>query len=46
LSADHSNRLYKQSLRLVAIVHTDEFCKLGPKIGCHGNVPQHLWTPI
>jgi len=19
---------------------------LRPKIGCHGNVPQHLWTPI
>jgi len=19
---------------------------LRPKIGCHGNVPQYLWTPI
>ena len=32
---------------LVAIVHTktvnSNFC---PKIGCHGNVPQYLWTPI
>jgi len=22
------------------------YSKLRPKIGCHGNVPQHLWTPI
>ena len=22
------------------------YSKLRPKIGCHGNVPQHLWIPI
>jgi len=22
------------------------YSKLRPKIGCHGNVPQHLWTLI
>jgi len=22
------------------------YSKLSPKVGCHGNVPQYLWTPI
>jgi len=29
------------------IVHTKPVnSNFSPKIGCHGNVPQHLWTPI
>ena len=32
---------------LVTIVHTKPVSSnFSPKIGCHGNVPQHLWTPI
>jgi len=27
------------------IAHKVSYSKLHPKIGCHGNVPQHLWTP-
>jgi len=31
---------------LVTIVHTKPVnSNFSPKIGCHGNVPQHLWTP-
>jgi len=31
---------------LVAIVHTKPVnSNFSPQIGCHGNVPQHLWTP-
>jgi len=34
-------------LCLVTIVHTKPVnSNFSPKIGCHGNVPQHLWTPI
>ena len=25
--------------------HKASYGQLRPKIGCHGNVPQHLWTP-
>ena len=33
--------------RLVTIVHTKAVnSNFSTKIGCHGNVPQHLWTPI
>jgi len=32
--------------RLVAIVHTKPVnSNFSPKTGCHGNVPQHRWTP-
>jgi len=32
---------------LVTIVRTKPVnSNFSPKIGCHGNVPQHLWTPI
>jgi len=32
---------------LVAIVPTKPVnSNFSPKIGCHGNVPQHLWTPF
>jgi len=32
---------------LVNIVHTKPVnSNFSPKIGCHGNIPQHLWTPI
>jgi len=27
------------------IAHNAIYSKLHPKIGCHGNVPQHRWTP-
>jgi len=27
------------------IAHKASYSKLRPKIGCHGNVPQHCWTP-
>ena len=27
------------------IAHKANYSKLHPKIGCHGNVPQHSWTP-
>jgi len=27
------------------IAHKASYSKLRPKIGCHGNVPQHRWTP-
>ena len=31
---------------LVAIIHTKPVkSNFSPKIGCHGNIPQHLWTP-
>jgi len=31
---------------LVAIVHTKPVnSNISPKIGCHGSVPQHRWTP-
>jgi len=31
---------------LVAIVYTNPVnINFSPKIGCHGNVPQHCWTP-
>jgi len=26
--------------------HKASYSNLRPKIGCRGNVPQHLWTPI
>ena len=28
------------------IAHKASYNKLWPKIGCHGNVPQHRWIPI
>jgi len=28
------------------IAHKTSYSKLRPKIDCHGNVPQHLWTPM
>ena len=32
---------------LVATLHTKPAnSNFSPKIGCHGNVPQHRWTPI
>jgi len=32
---------------LVTIVQTKPVNSIfSPKIGCHGNVPQHLWSPI
>ena len=32
---------------LVTVVHTKPVnSNFSPKIGCHGNVPQHLWAPI
>jgi len=32
---------------LVAIVHTKPVnSNFSPQIGCHGNVPQHRWSPI
>ena len=42
---DHSNPLHNQ-LPSQYRPHKASYSKLRPKIGCHGNVPQHLWTPI
>ena len=44
LLADHSNLLHNQ-LPSSYRCHKASYSKLRPKIGCHGNVPQHRWTP-
>ena len=44
-SADHSNPLHNQ-LPSGYHSHKASYSNFSPKIGCHGNVPQHLWTSV
>ena len=44
LSADHSNPLCNQ-LPSCYCSHKASYSNFSLKIGCHGNVRQHLWTP-
>jgi len=44
LSADHSNTVYNQ-LPSRYRSHKASHSNFRTKIGCHGNIPQHLWIP-